>query len=275
MIYRTMNIDVSGACTGKKSDIQTQLVAYLPSNSEKIEPNKKRKTVLVLPGGGYAFVSPRESEPVALRLMSAGFNAFVLNYSVAPATFPTSICEVATAIALIRENAKEWNVDTDCIVVGGFSAGGHLAGSIGTLWHTDFLEEQTGLKKEQYKPNGLMLAYPVFSSEHQHVASFENLLGGKGVEKYADLVALEKNITKNMPKSFIWHTFDDATVPMENSLVIASAMKKQGVPFELHIFPSGIHGLSLANETTAGKAEENKPDVAVWFDMFITWLENL
>lgn len=273
MMFETINIKINDTCVGAKSGVEPKMIAYLPSNSDRIDINLKRKTVLLLPGGGYRTHSERETEPVALRLMAKGFNVFVLYYSVEPATFPTSLCEVATAIALIRENYQKWNVDVNGIVVGGFSAGGHLTGSIGTLWHTDFLEKQTGLKKEQYRPNGLMLGYSVVTTSFTHMKSINRLVGG--IDEFKNLVSNENNVTIYTPKSFIWHTYTDEMVPMESSLMMANALKKCDIPFELHIFPNGPHGLSLCDESTASKPDQINPQASVWFDMFVTWLKNL
>lgn len=276
MIYQEIDIKISDACLGKRSDTTPKLYAYIPSNSEEIEANRKRKTVLLCPGGGYEFTSDREAEPVALRLLGEGVNVFVLRYSVAPASFPTALCEVATAIALIRERKDEWNVDENHIIVGGFSAGGHLAGSLATLWHTEFLEQQTQLLKEQYKPNAIMLAYPVVTSGvHAHTGSFKHLLQGE--DTYRSMVSLEKNVTEHMPPTFIWHTYDDTTVPVENSLLLAMEMKKNYIPLELHIYPQGVHGLSLANAETAhpSNAACINERCQSWVSLFATWMKSL
>ncbi len=276
MIYQKIDIKISDACQGKRSDITPKLYAYIPSNSEEIEANRKRKTILLCPGGGYEFTSDREAEPVALRLLGEGVNVFVLRYSVAPASFPTALCEVATAIALIRERKDEWNVDENHIIVGGFSAGGHLAGSLATLWHTEFLEQQTQLLKEQYKPNAIMLAYPVVTSGiHAHAGSFEHLLQGE--DTYRSMVSIEENVSEHMPPTFIWHTYDDTTVPVENSLLLAMEMKKNHIPLELHIYPKGVHGLALANAETANPSNDAciNERCQSWVPLFVEWMKSL
>lgn len=276
MKYQEINIEISDKCQGKRADKTPKLYAYIPSNSVEIDINRKRKTVLICPGGGYRLVSDREAEPIALKLVGEGFNAFVLRYSVAPASFPTALCEIATAMSMLREHKEEWNIDEDHIIVAGFSAGGHLAGSLATLWHTDFLESQTGLKKEQYKPNGVMLAYPVITAgEYAHKNSFENLL--QEDELFEEMVSLENNVTNYMPPTFMWHTYDDAGVPVENSLLFATALNKHKISLELHIYPHGVHGLSLANELTCLDSMDaciNK-SCQSWMPLFITWLKSL
>lgn len=274
MIYKEIELVISDKCTGSSSGVTPKLTMYLPDNSPEIDEHRKRKTIIICPGGGYAFTSDREAEPIALKLVGEGYNAFVLRYSVAPASFPTALCEVATAVATIREHYKEWNVDVDKIVVAGFSAGGHLAASLATLWHTEFLEEQTGLRKEQYKPNGVMLGYPVITAGvHAHRGSFENLLQNE--DTYKHMVSIEENVTEHMPQAFIWHTYDDQGVPVENSLLLATEMKKYNIPLELHIYPHGSHGLSLADARTAKRIDNVyvNPHCQSWVPLFMTWLE--
>lgn len=276
MIFKKVEIQTNRNTVGEMSDVIPKLYAYIPHNSMEIDPKRKRKTVIICPGGGYELTSDREAEPIALKFVAEDFNAFVLRYSVFPATFPTALCELATAVAMLRENKEEWNIDENYIIVAGFSAGGHLAASIGSLWHTEFLEQQMGMQKELYKPNGLILSYPVISSgEFAHKSSFKKLLGNS--IQYENLVSIEKNITKHMPPAFIWHTFDDATVPVENSLLLAMEMKKNNIPIELHIYPQGVHGLSLASVQTS--KDENEESVNAycqsWFEFCIKWLKRL
>lgn len=274
MIYKEIELDIGNKCVGNSSGIIPKLVLYLPDNSPDIDEYRKRKTIIICPGGGYHLTSDREAEPVALKLVGEGYNVFILRYSVAPASFPTALCEVATAVSMIREHYMEWNVDVDKIVVAGFSAGGHLAASLATLWHTEFLEEQTGLRKEQYKPNGVMLGYPAITAgTYAHRGSFENLL--QNMDTYKNMVSIEENVTENMPKTFLWHTYDDQLVPVENSLLLVIAMKRYNIPLELHIYPHGIHGLSLADAKSAKKTEEGyiNKHCQSWVPLFIRWLD--
>ncbi len=276
MIYKEIDININSNCCGKKTNNTPKLFAYIPSNSLEYDINRKRKSILICPGGGYQFTSDREAEPIALKLIAEGYNAFILRYSCAPASFPTALCEVATSLSLIRKNKIQWNVDEDKIIVAGFSAGGHLAGSLATLWHTEFLEKQTGLNKEQYKPNGLMLGYPVITTcNYGHEDSFKNLLQDNIM--FENLVSLEKNVTSYMPNTFIWHTDNDLDVPVENSLIFATELKKHNIPLELHIFPDGIHGLSLATEHIARPLQPESINIRcqIWFDMFILWLNSI
>ena len=249
--------------------------AYIPSNSTEINVDRKRPTVVICPGGGYRFTSDREAEPVALRFMAEGFNAIVLRYSVAPIRYPQQLLEVAATVDYARKMEDKWNVDTENIIVCGFSAGGHLAASLGTLWTDDVIKERLGLEAQEVKPNKLILSYPVITSnDFGHQGSFDNLLGEYSTEEDRRRLSIENLISKDMPPTFIWHTFDDKTVPVQNSLLLASALTEYEVPFEMHIYPKGVHGLSLCEKATAKDGEKKLIDghVASWFRLAIKWI---
>ncbi|MFC6316106.1 alpha/beta hydrolase [Lapidilactobacillus achengensis] len=251
---------------------------YVLDNSEEMDPQRQRPSVLICPGGGYVMTSDREAEPIAIKFLEQGFNAFILRYSVAPAHYPTALIEAATAMTLIRKNAAAWHVDPNKLIIAGFSAGGHLAANLATDWQREFLAG-SGFDPEMIKPNGLFLGYPVITAgKYAHVDSFKNLLG-KGYDdpRLRDRVSLEKRVTAAMPKTFLWHTYTDDTVPMENSLLFAQALREQNIPFELHIFPNGGHGLSLGiKETAIPNGYGVEPAVSVWPELFKTWVaENI
>ncbi|MBC8059096.1 MAG: alpha/beta hydrolase [Clostridiaceae bacterium] len=273
MEYRIINI-----WEGFKGDIkgEAKLTAYILDNSEQVSLLRKNKAVLICPGGGYGFVSERESEPVALAFLAEGVNAFVLNYEVAPAVkHPQPILDVSRAMCLIRENAEKWNIDTNKIALCGFSAGGHLAASLGVFWREKYIQESLGIEEGMNKPNALILCYPVISclEEIAHRESFYNLLGHNQEEEIYESMSLENHINKDTPPTFIWHTFDDCSVPVENSLLFARGLRKHNIPFEMHIFPKGVHGLSLCDERTGNNAELINPYVAKWFKMCIDWFK--
>lgn len=253
-----------------------KLVSYVVSNTVEVEESRKRPTILICPGGGYGFVSEREAEPVALCYNAAGMNAFVLYYSIAPAKFPTALTEAALAMAYIRENAEEYNVDADKVVICGFSAGGHLAASLSVYWQETFLSELTGKLNESMKPNASILCYPVISwGEHAHKGSFINLLGdGLSDEEYK-AQSLEFKVTKQTPRSFIWHTFEDQPVPVKNSMLYCEALLMHNIPFEYHVFPRGPHGLSLANEIVSKGDWGIVPEIQQWMPMSIRFIQNL
>lgn len=255
------------------------LYTYILDNPPEIDANRKRPMIIICPGGGYQFTSEREAEPVAIRLNGMGFHTCFLKYSVKPAVFPTALIQLAKAVGKVRDHADEWNVDTNKIIVLGFSAGGHLAASLGVFWDKEFLAELLDYSKEQITPNGLVLCYPVITSgPHAHRGSFQSLLGDKcQIEERLDQVSLEKQVTAKTPPTFLWHTYTDIAVPVENSFMFAEALLKHKVPLEMHIYPNGVHGLSLGTEET--KRADNElhlqPEVANWIEMAGRWIKGL
>lgn len=251
------------------------MTTYIHDNSPEIDTERKRPAILVLPGGGYGGVSDRESEPVAVKFFSAGFNVFVLKYEVAPAVcHPQPLYDATRAMWIIRENAEEWFVSTDHIAICGFSAGGHLAASLGVFWEEEYLAKNIGMPKGMNKPDAMILNYPVISSgEHAHRGSFQNLLGLDASDELLERMSIEKQVNQSTPPAFIWHTFDDTCVPVENSLLMASSMRKNNIPFELHIFDKGSHGLSLCNYETSKTSELVDEHVGRWTDLCIEWLK--
>ncbi len=270
MIYETY--DILGTA---------KLYAYRLSNFHLNEndPYRVRPAVIVFPGGGYAFTSDREAEPIAMKFLAEGFHVFVLRYSVM-VPFPQALCEAAESIRLVRSHADAWSVDPNKIAVCGFSAGGHLAGSISVFWHHDFLAEKLGVDKEEIRPNGAILSYAVLSIDHMHEGSFRNLLFDR-FEEMKQYVSIEKQVTELTPPCFLWHTFTDGAVPVENSIVMAKALADHKVPFELHIWPSGNHGLSLVTRETGsgdgsgGCGAPYTARAAEWIHSAAAWLREL
>ena len=269
MLYQEIKLQADGQ--------EATLTTYLLNNTSEIDENRTRPLVILCPGGGYRFVSEREAEPVAIQLNAMGIHVAILRYTIYPAKFPTALTQLAKSVAYAREHAKEWNVRSDRIVVMGFSAGGHLAASIGTLWHEPFLEEIMQQSKDNYKPNGLLLSYPVITSgEYAHRDSFVALLQDR-YDELVERMSLEKRVTEFTPPTFLWHTFEDKLVPIENTLLFTQALNEKKVPFELHVFPNGEHGLSLANEET--RSSNNKGMLPTrcqpWISMAGAWINGL
>lgn len=253
------------------------LTAYI-RDTMQAQKGRKRPAVIICPGGAYERCSDRESEPVAMEFLTMGRHAFILEYSVAPSRFPTALIQLAKAVALIRKRGEEWNVDTNEIAVCGFSAGGHLAASLGVFWNQRDIWEAAGAAPEDIRPDGLILCYPVITSGgYGHQGSFRNLLGeAYGKEKAMDMVSLEKHAGPHVPPVFMWHTDEDTTVPAENSLLFAMALRKAGVSLEYHLFPRGRHGLSLANEESAKAGLEEEyivPCCQQWIPLAERWLK--
>ena len=273
MQIKRYNIDVPYEKAGITAEgLSATLTAYTIDVSWEIG-QKLRPAVVICPGGGYEFVSSREAEPVALRFVAMGINAFVLNYSVQNKPFPAALLELSQSVAFVRANAGSWDIDPNRISVCGFSAGGHLAASLGVHWNRDFIKSVLDYTT-QHKPNALILCYPVISSGNRaHKGSIANIIGPQPTYELAQMVLLEKQVGYDTPETFIWHCADDDCVPVENSLDFASALAQFNISFEMHIYPHGGHGLSLCDDTTASKDSELSPKCAEWFQLAVNWIK--
>ena len=251
------------------------LSAYVRDNSAEIAPNRKRPAIVVCPGGAYAFTSDREAEPIALAFLAKGYQVFVLRYTCEPMRYPTQLLQAAAAVAFVRKNAQAFHVNESAISIIGFSAGGHLAGSLGTMWNDAEISKKLGLTAEDIKPNALILSYPVITSgEFAHVGSFDNLTGEDA--KLREYMSLENRVGDHVPSTFIWHTVTDDVVPVENTLLFANALQANKVSFEMHIFPEGRHGLGLANEESASpNCDCTNTHVEQWFELCDKWLKTM
>lgn len=269
--------------------VQATLTIYAHEDYPEVYGERKRPMIVICPGGGYEHVSPREGEAIALQFMTTGAHAAVLRYDVSGqgAEFPQHLLELAASVAYVRKHAAEYCIDPDKILVAGFSAGGHLAASLGCFWKEKWLEElmqaEIGATMKDYQPNGEILAYPVITSgEFAHRGSFVKIMGSEAEQGYAGLSAteleeklsLENQVTSDFPQTFMWHTFEDGAVPLENSLFFAEALRKAGVNFEYHVFPHGGHGYALATKETAMKeGKEINAQCAQWIDLFKSWMK--
>lgn len=266
----------------REDDKDIKMQTFIHDDSDGVYAGK-RPAMVVLAGGGYFFLANnREGEPVAINYFAAGYNCFLVNYSVdAKAAFPRPVEDVSKSIVHIRRNAEEYNVDPDRVYVIGFSAGGHLAASMGTFWAEDWAKADEDMEFGENKPTAVLTCYPVITGDpryyHQH--SFMRILGNdiysedtpaEDLDKYS----VEKHITENTVPTFIWHTFEDTCVPLENSLMYAMALKKQGIHFEMHIYPKGDHGLATSTrETSWGAPHLMDPHIASWFTDSLSFLE--
>jgi acetyl esterase/lipase len=263
------------------------LETYVLKNSPEFQSGTRRPAVMICPGGGYQSTSDREAEPVALRFLAQGYHAFVLRYSVGT-RFPQPMHDLAKAIAIVRKKAEEWLVDADRLAVCGFSAGGHLAASLGVMWNEPWLFEPLGMTGEHLRPQALILGYPVIDLDLLDNTPIP--MGPEGtLMPPRDLIVstvlgepdhalkeryrLDLHVSPSTPPTFLWHTADDQLVPALNSLRFAAALAEHGVPYELHIFQSGVHGLSLADETTDADGLMINPSVQIWIDLAIRWLK--
>ena len=254
---------------------EATLEVYLWEPSVEMWTGKRRPMVIVCPGGSYRFVSEREGDPIAMELCCSGCHTAVLKYSV-PASFPSALAQLSMAVAQVRHHADDWMVDKDKIIVQGSSAGGHLAASLGVFWKEAFL---TDILKEEacmYRPDGLILSYPVITTgKGMHAESFECLLG-KDYEKMKEKVSLEKQVTKDVPPVFLWTTYADDLVDAINSVVFVNALMEAGVPTEFHMYASGVHGLALANKVTeSNEGYGIQKECENWIEMAKNWIWNL
>lgn len=247
---------------------------YLPFNMDEMNrQNRKRPCIVICPGGGYGFVSQREAEALAVHFITEGFNAFVLTYSIAPHTFPSQMLEVAAVMELIHKNADEWNCDTDKILIMGSSAGGHLAAHYSTMFDCKEVREYFPDSKAVA---GTVLNYPVITSNQNywHGGSFKNLLGKADLtDDDTRYFSCELNVKETTPPAFIWHTAEDGCVPVMNSLLYAQALSNNKVPFELHIYPFGGHGLSTADIHTVDAENDVTRHVSGWLFELKKWLK--
>jgi acetyl esterase/lipase len=279
------------------------LTAYIHDNSQEFQTNKLRPAVIICPGGGYFMTSDREAEPVALRFASQGYQAFILRYTTyfnEPVTdyrkLPKPndkwnnqqpLVDLTKAITTVSENASRWFVDTDKIALCGFSAGAHLAASFGVHWSS--LSQQFNIATDTYKPNAIILGYPLvdyqimqdkLEKENSEFirgfwSSHMNAFFGTVNPSNEQLLEFSpvNYVSSQTPPTFIWHTADDELVYAENSLRMATELAKYQVPYELHVFENGVHGLSLCDETTASEERHINSDCQIWFDLSIKWLK--
>ena len=261
-----------------KDDPEIYLTAYIAPACAEQPFNEKRRGLLICPGGAYAFVSQREGDAVAAEFLAKGFNAFVLSYTVNNRNhrgkkFPAQLIEAATAMKFIKDNADKFHVDKDLVFVAGFSAGGHLAASLGILYNSDYVKQALDIPDGYLRPAGMILAYPVITGgEYAHRGSIDNiLLDEREDEGKRDEVSLEKRVDETTVPAFIWHTRTDDLVPIQNSLFLAEALAKYGVGFELHVYPYGGHGASLATEVVGW----DNPTLAAWTERAVKWAKSI
>ncbi len=245
------------------------LEVFLPSHKKTSD-----KAVIICPGGGYRILSyDWEGTDIAKWLNSKGITAFVLK-----SRLPTSkslivpheapLQDAQRAIRLVRNNAKKWGIHPDKIGIMGFSAGGHLAASLGTQFDKPNNFKEQALDTISAKPNFMMLIYPVISMQDSltHKGSQDNLLGKNASDQLKNKYSNELQVTKDTPPTFLVHSADDRAVPVANSLEFYKALHKKGIEAEMHIYPKGGHGYSFAI---------NKGRLATWPDRLYDWLQSL
>lgn len=260
-----------------KAQVESEavLTGYVVDTISKINENRLHPAVLILPGGGYGHTSAREADPIALKMAAEGICAFILHYHVAPVTYPIALCEALLSLKYIRDHAKEYGIDAENIGVCGFSAGGHLAASVGVHWNSDYVKRLISGEASGWRPNRLLLSYPVISSgEFAHRGSFDNLLGEeKESKKWLDFFSLEKHVSSDTPIAFLWHTYEDQAVPVQNTMLFANALIAHHIPIELHVYRRGGHGLSLGNHLVIDEYNfKDRHESSDWIERAISFI---
>ena len=245
--------------------LDAQVKGYLQEDYDTLSAHKTRPAVVICPGGAYRWRSPREKDAPALEFLSMGYQAFLVEYSCGgQAGGLRPLRELAEAVRRVRENSESWHIDPGKIAVLGFSAGGHLAASLGALWN-----DRSLALPPQSRPDALILCYPVVSTkEFAHEESAELVSGGDPVLR--EKLHLWDRVTADFPPTFLWHGGEDTSVPPENSLLLAVELKKQGVPLEYHLFGTGAHGIS----TCTREVETPDPVCRAWVPLCKAWLNH-
>ena len=242
------------------------------------------KAILIFPGGGYVSVSKCEGEPVAHAFLTYGYNAFVLRYTVGKDSgkaFPTQLIEATLAIKHIKDNADKYGIDPAELYVVGFSAGGHLAASVATMWKHEAVLAAVEMPYGYNRPKGAMLLYPMISPDYSncdgYTRAWGTLLGCESpTREQLNEAAIERHVDADSAPVFVAHTFNDPVVDVRNVMILGKAYAEAGVPFEMHVFPDGTHGLSLANSVTArGRADNVNPRFADWVRLATDWVQTL
>ncbi|GEM03633.1 endo-1,4-beta-xylanase [Halolactibacillus miurensis] len=273
------------------------LTSYIIDDKEEFQTGMKRPAVVLVPGGGYFGVSDREGEPIALRLLGLGYHVFQLRYTTRDTKNETdqdmisdqALEDLATSFEYIHAHSDQFLVDTKKIILMGFSAGGHLSAMFATYGQTEAFLARRDHSKAVYQPACLVLGYPVVdylemmrvvdasaSSDLQNFwqASHQYVFG---TEHPTDDQLREKSpityITAETVPTFLWHTVEDGLVPHENVLTFARVLAANCVPYELHLYQTGVHGLALSDETTMGEASHVNMAAQTWLPQLHTWLK--
>jgi acetyl esterase/lipase len=229
--------------------------------------------LVICPGGGYGGLAEHEGKDYALWLSDHGVACFVLKYRLGSAGYrhPIPLMDVSRAIRTVRAKAADWKIDPHRIGVMGSSAGGHLASTILTHFDSGKADAQEVIEQQSSRPDLGILCYPVITmGEKTHGGSKKNLLGKDPSQELVKEVSNELHVTKETPPTFIFHTAEDPAVPVENSLMFAAALRKAGVPFDLHIYEKGPHGMGLGFAVYA-RYEPGK--LHPWTDNCLFWLK--
>lgn len=242
---------------------EAEVIGCLQDDYDTLAAHKVRPALIICPGGAYRWLSPREMDSPAFAFLALGYQVFILEYTCGEgAREYRPLRELAEAVRYIRREHEAWHIDPGKIAVLGFSAGGHLAASLGAFWN----DPEVGLP-EGAKPDALVLCYPVISArEFAHEESIMYVSGGDPA--MWEKMHLPDRVTPDFPPTFLWHGGQDTSVPPENSLMLAVKLRENGVPMEYHLFETGEHGISTCTQGV------ETPDAVcrAWLPLCQTWL---
>jgi acetyl esterase/lipase len=287
-----------------RSDVT--LRAYLLGDSPELTGDKKRPAVMVLPGGAYCWCSEREGEPIAMAFAAMGYHAFILNYSVyfgggkiefdaakmkpkPEVVYPAGLRDIGKAMLCIREHGDEWHVDPDKIILSGCSGGAHLSALYATSWYKPVLTDFFKVNADNLRPAAAIICY----GPSDYVTVYRDLkkLNNPQLNNLFSMVSISLmgtpepkdalleeispawQVNKKTPPMFLWATSEDELVSSEQTLLLGAALARNNIPYELHIFETGSHGLSLAQQASAGFKNQLNSDVAKWIDLADSWLQ--
>ncbi len=258
--FRLWEGDAPGAQGADEDDVPIMTIFSPPAD------RNSRAAIVICPGGGYARLAPHEGPVIGEWLAAQGMTGVVLRYRVAPKyRHPVMHQDVSRAMRLVRAKGDELQIDRDKVGVLGFSAGGHLAATISTQWDNGNPEAADLIERQSSRPDVSVLLYPVISMVENcsHGGSKKNLLGDDAPRELCEKMSAERNVNERTPPAFLFHTVDDPVVPVENAVMYAMALRKHGVPFEMHLYEHGRHGVGLA---------EDNPVLSTWSGLCLNWL---
>lgn len=257
-----------GKAPGALGETPKDIPTLTPYLSEK--PGAARAAVVICPGGGYGALADHEGSHYAKFLNEHGIAAFVLKYRLGSAGYrhPVMLNDAARAVRMVRARATEWNIDTAKVGIMGSSAGGHLASTLLTHFDSGNAEAADPIDRQSSRADLGVLCYAVITmGEFTHQGSKKNLLGENPSAELVTLLSNELQVKANTPPCFIWHTWEDKAVPIENSMQFASALQKNKVPFDLHIYQKGNHGIGL------GAKQKDSAAKHPWTADLVFWLK--
>ena len=261
-------------------DGRVKLETYILNQTLNDNPCPKRPAIIILPGGAFTFLSETEAEPVALTFAKEGFHTFVLYYSVGDySVFPNPLDDVSKAIWEVRRNADEWGIEPDQIALMGFSAGACISAMSATQWNTPGLSQRLGIPEEGIKPNAAVIGYgaSLLSTIFDNTETEELIVPqpGKITADRTPEVDVVNYVGPHTPPMFFWHNRYDKYVPVINPIMMAEKMSRHKLPFELHIFQSGEHGMSVSNILSSPSGERIDGSVGLWVQLCSMWLKKI